>query len=44
VRFEVVTAITVKIPVFWDMTSCCLTETYRCFGGDTFHLRVKRVL
>jgi hypothetical protein len=33
VRFEVVTAVTVKISVFWDMTPCCMTETYRYFGG-----------
>jgi hypothetical protein len=33
VKFEVVTAVTVKITVLWDVTSCNLIETYRRFGG-----------
>jgi hypothetical protein len=31
--FEVLTVVRVVIPVFWDVTSCCLVDRQQPFGG-----------
>jgi hypothetical protein len=33
VRYQVLTAASVKVTVFWDVTPCRLVEVYRRFGG-----------
>jgi hypothetical protein len=33
-RFEVLTAMLLKIEVFWDVTTCRLLNSYRRFGGS----------
>jgi hypothetical protein len=33
VGFEVLTAMTMKSNIFWDMQSCSLVEVHRPFGG-----------
>jgi hypothetical protein len=43
-RFEVVTAMTMKITVFWGVTPCNLVERYRRFGGTCrFHIPPRRM-
>jgi hypothetical protein len=42
VRFEVLTALFMKIQVFWDVTACTLVDSYYSFRG-TYCLRVKVV-
>jgi hypothetical protein len=38
--FGVLTAVTMKITVFWDVTPCSLVERYQCFGRTCcFHLK-----
>jgi hypothetical protein len=49
--FEVITAVTLKNAVFWDVTTCCLAEVYVVIPtsrqistkthGVTFHLKFK---
>jgi hypothetical protein len=34
VRFQVITATSMKMVVFWDVTPCSLLEGYRRFSGD----------
>jgi hypothetical protein len=34
VRFEVLTAVSTKMAVFWVVTQCCLVEVYQRFRGD----------
>jgi hypothetical protein len=36
VRFEVLTAMAVKITVLWDVTSRSLVDSYQRFGGICF--------
>jgi hypothetical protein len=44
VRFEVLTAVTVKIAVFWNVTHCSLVSYYQRFGGTCcLHVLVKDV-
>jgi hypothetical protein len=33
VRYQILTAASVKISVFWDVAPCSLAEVYRCFRG-----------
>jgi hypothetical protein len=33
-RFQVLTAASMKMTVFWDVTPCCLVETDRRFRGS----------
>jgi hypothetical protein len=33
VRFQVVTAVSIKMTVFWDVAPCSLAEVYQCFRG-----------
>jgi hypothetical protein len=33
VRFQVLTAVSMKTTVFWDVALCSLVEVYRRFGG-----------
>jgi hypothetical protein len=40
VEFEVLTAVVMKITVFWDITPCSPLKVNRRFGG-TFHLNVQ---
>jgi hypothetical protein len=41
VRFQAITAVLTKIQVLWDMSSCRLVDSYRCFGGtQCFRLQV----
>jgi hypothetical protein len=34
-RFEVLTVVTMKITVFWDVTPCRLVDCYRRFGDSS---------
>jgi hypothetical protein len=44
VRFEVITTVTVKNAVFWDVTPCSLVEVYRYFGRIfCMHLYGRRI-
>jgi hypothetical protein len=33
-RFEVLTAVSIKIEVFWDVMQCRLLNSYCCFGRE----------
>jgi hypothetical protein len=33
IKFQVLTAASMKFRVFWDVASCSLIEVDRCFGG-----------
>jgi hypothetical protein len=44
VGFEVLTAVVMKSPIFWDITPCTLLKVNRRFGGTyRRHLRGQRV-
>jgi hypothetical protein len=44
VRFEVLTALTMKSSIIWDATLCSLMNVKRCFGGTyRLHLQVQKV-
>jgi hypothetical protein len=41
-RFEVLTAVIMKITAFWDAKPCSLIEVYLYFGGPcSLHLQVE---
>jgi len=35
--FEVLTAVTMKIPILWNVISCGLVDIYRYFRSSRFH-------
>jgi hypothetical protein len=43
-RFEVLTAVNMKITVFWDVIPCRLVNIYKYFGGTCcLHLQERRI-
>jgi hypothetical protein len=40
VGFDVLTAVVMKSPIFWDITPCSPLKVYRCFGG-TYRLQLQ---
>jgi hypothetical protein len=38
-EFEVLTMVTMKNTVFWNITSCSLVQIYRRYGRSCFHLQ-----
>jgi hypothetical protein len=44
VGFDVLTSVTVKIIVLWDVMACSVLEVYQCFGGTyCLHLQGQRL-
>jgi hypothetical protein len=42
-RFQALTAVNVKVVIFWDMTPCSLVDRYRCFRRTChFHPQGRR--
>jgi hypothetical protein len=37
-RFEALTAVNIKIAVFWDMTPCSVVDIHQLFRGLFFYL------
>lgn len=45
IKYEVLTLISLKTVVFWDMKQCSPVEVGRCFGGIyCLHLRGRKVM
>jgi hypothetical protein len=42
--YKVLTAVNMKITLFWNVIPCSLVERYQCFGRTCcFHLQIRRV-